>query len=87
MSKYSVDLATLISALWDNIKEFIPEKKKEDVAAGIIESLIKSDLVDEIKMLEEAYGVDPALDEAIAQALEEHAEAEQNDEESDVDEF
>lgn len=77
----------LVVSLWDNIRPFIPDKKKADVALSILETLDTNGIFDNPKKdLEEAYGVDPQLDKALDIFLETEKEDEDFDLDFDIDE-
>lgn len=71
-----LDIGDVIISLWDSVKDQIPEKKHEDISTAMIESLIRTNVVEDIKDLETAIGVDPTLDCAIKLILEEQSEPE-----------
>ena len=74
-----IDVCNVLTTVWDCVKEHIPEKKQEDVGASIIEALMKADVIEDVKELELAIGVDHALDESIKLILEEYADNTRDD--------
>ena len=75
-----IDIGDVITSLWDSVKDQIPEKKHEDIATAMIESLMRTGVVEDINDLETAIGVDPTLDCAIKLILEEQREPDYEDE-------
>ena len=67
-------VGNMLVDLWEAVREHIPEKKREDVAAAMIEVLLDHDFIEDIKELEDAIGTDIDLDDAIRLITEEHAE-------------
>jgi hypothetical protein len=78
-------IANMVVDLWESVREQIPEKKREDIAAAMLEVLLDHHVIEDIKDLEEARGSDTYLDGAIDLLLEEHGVGEEI-EESDYDE-
>ena len=74
MSVGVIDISSLITSLWDSVKEHIPEKKQEDIAACMIEALIRNDVIENVNELDVVIGADPTLDGAIALIIEEQSE-------------
>ncbi len=69
-----MDTQNLIVSLWESIKDNIPDKKRDDVATHILEVLLRYDVVEDVKDLEDALGADEHLDVAIGILVEEHDE-------------
>lgn len=67
-------VGNMLVDLWETVREHIDKKKREDVAAAMIEVLLNHDFIEEVKELEEALGTDPDLDEAIALVTSEQAD-------------
>jgi hypothetical protein len=65
-------VGNMLVDLWESVREHIPEKKREDVAATMIEVLLNHDFIENVKELEEAMGTDIDLDAAIVLITEEH---------------
>lgn len=65
-------VGNMLVDLWETVREHIPEKKREDVAAAMIEVLLDHDFIEDVKELEEAMGTDIDLDAAIVLITEEH---------------
>jgi len=70
----SAVVGNMIVDLWECVREHIPEKKREDVAAAMIEVLLDHNFVEDVKDLEDAKGTDIDLDDAIDLVVEEHGE-------------
>jgi hypothetical protein len=64
--------ANMVVDLWESVREQVPEKKREDIAAAMLEVLLDHHIIEDIKDLEEARGSDTYLDGAIDLLLEEH---------------
>lgn len=64
------EMCTFLSEIWEYFKDHVSDKKKEDVALGMIELFQAHDLIDDVKNLEEIYGVDNHLDSAINTLIE-----------------
>ena len=69
-----IDISSLVTSLWDAVKEQIPEKRQEDIATAMIEALLRNDVIENVNELDAVIGVDPTLDGAIALILEEQAD-------------
>ena len=67
-------VGNMLVDLWETVREHIPEKKREDVAAAMIEVLLDHDFIENVEELEEALGTDIDLDAAITTIIEEHEE-------------
>ena len=77
----TIDTENLVVSIWEVVREHIPEKKREDVATHLLEVLMKYDVVEDVKDLGDATGVDDYLDAAITILVEEHDEQEYNEDE------
>ena len=66
-------VGNMLVDLWETVREHIPEKKREDVAAAMIEVLLNHNFIEDVKDLEEAKGTDIDLDDAIDLISEENS--------------
>ena len=72
---------SLIMEIWDTFREYIPDKNKEMAANQYVDFLLGKDL--DAETLGGYMGFDPYLDVAIKSVLDENAEYEDEDEDSE----
>ena len=72
---------SLIMEIWDTFREYIPDKNKEMAANQYVDFLLGKDL--DAETLGGYMGFDPYLDDAIKSVLDENAEYEDEDEDSE----
>ena len=82
-----IDIGNVVTSIWDAVKDHIPEKKQEDVAATILEALKKTDVVEDVNEFDLATGVDQRLDAAIKMVIEEYSETSYDDEDDYNEEY
>jgi len=73
-------VGNMLVDLWESVREQIPEKKREDIAAAMIEVLLDHNFIEEVEDLKEARGTDGDLDSAIDLILEDHGVSDANEE-------
>lgn len=79
-------ISNMVVDLWESVRDQIPEKKREDIAAAMLEVLLDHHIIEEVKDIEEAKGSDTYLDGAIDLIIEEHSVEEETEEDEDYDE-
>lgn len=75
--------ANMIVDLWESVRDQIPEKKREDIAAAMLEVLLDHHIIEQVKDIEDAKGSDTYLDEAIDLIFEEHVATDDSEETED----